>query len=58
MLLALCQMRVAGLGGISTVCNEEVEILTFAKDDRISGCPSLITGEETEGMMRKIAHNK
>ena len=51
-------MRVAGLSGISTVCNKEVGIPTFTKDDCISGYPSLIAGEEIEGMMRKIAHNK
>ena len=31
---------------------------TFAKDDRISSCPSLITGEKAEETMQKIPHNK
>lgn len=56
--LPLHQMHVTDLGGISAGCCGGAGVPTFAKDDRIGGCPSLMTGEKTEAIMRQTPHNK
>lgn len=44
--------------GISTGYCEGAGIPTFAKDDRITSCPSLLADEETEERVRKMPHDK
>ena len=51
-------MRAADLGAIGTGHYEEAGIFTFTKDDRASRRSSLIGGEEIEGIIGKMAHNK
>ena len=51
-------MRARDLGEISTGCCRRGGTPTFTKDDRISRCPSLITGERTEAKMWEMPHDK